>query len=133
MKKNILIGVMLSGALFVGCGEKPKEEQKVVETSQATTTEVVEEKPQTVVAAEPKAFDGVATYSSKCSSCHGAKGEGKSIFPKLAGQTQKELVEKLQGYKNGTFGNDKKAMMIPNVTNLSDEEINQIAEVVSKF
>ncbi|MDD2697257.1 MAG: c-type cytochrome [Arcobacteraceae bacterium] len=140
MKKNILIGLMLSGALFVGCGgDKPKEEQKVVEPTAVTTATptVTETKPEatTPVAttSEPKAFDATSAFASKCSSCHGTKGEGKSIFPKLAGQTKDAIAKKLRGYKDGTFGNDKKAMMIPNVNSLTDDEIEKIAEVVSKF
>ncbi len=139
MKTKIVISLALGALLFVGCGEKPKEEQqekKVVE--QAIQTPAAEEaKPQTVsqevVADQPKTFDPAATYATKCSSCHGGKGEGKSIFPKLAGQKKEDIAKKLHGYKDGTFGNDKKAMMIPNANGLSDEEIEKIAEVVSKF
>jgi len=140
MKKNILIGLVLSGALFVGCGDKSKEEQTGVEATPVTTatTTQTEVKPEVApapvaTASEPKVFDAMGVYSSKCSSCHGSKGEGKSIFPKLAGQKKEELAKKLNGYKDGSFGNDKKAMMIPNVQNLSSDEIGQIAEVVSKF
>ena len=136
MQKRFIMGLALSATLFIGCGDKPKEEQKVVEpapvASTATTQTEVAPAP-VATASEPKTFDATSVYSSKCASCHGAKGEGKSIFPKLAGQSKEELAKKLNGYKDGTFGNDKKAMMIPNVQNLSSDEIAKIAEVVSQF
>ncbi len=85
------------------------------------------------ITAESKNFDAVAVYKSKCAGCHGAKGEGKSIFPKIAGQSQAELSRKLNGYKNNSYGKARKTMMRPNVQNLSTQEITQIAEVVAKF
>jgi cytochrome c553 len=135
MQKRFLIGLALSATLFVGCGEKPKEEQTVSEPAPVAVpvTTPVETKQEVAVVNEAKTFDATSVYSSKCASCHGAKGEGKSIFPKLAGQSKEALVKKLNGYKEGTFGNDKKAMMIPNVQNLSSDEIAKIAEVVSQF
>ena len=78
------------------------------------------------------AEDGAALYK-KCAGCHGAKGEGKSIFPKIAGQSQAELSKKLNAYKNNSYGKARKTMMRPNVQNLSTQEITQIAEVVAKF
>ena len=136
MQKRFIMGLALSATLFIGCGDKPKEEQKVVEPAPvaSTVTTQTEVAPAPVAtASEPKTFDATSVYSSKCASCHGEKGEGKSIFPKLAGQSKEELAKKLNGYKDGTFGNDKKAMMIPNVQNLSSDEIAKIAEVVSQF
>ena len=84
-------------------------------------------------ASEPKVFNPIATYSSKCANCHGIKGEGKAIFPKLAGKSKEELSKKLNGYKDGNYGKDRKAMMIPNVHKLNSYEIGQIAEVIAKF
>ena len=133
MKTKILIGLTLSTMLFVGCGDKPKEEQKIVES----TPVVADAKSETVAPAantsEAKSSDAAATYGSNCSSCHGEKGEGKSIFPKLAGQSKDELAKKLNGYKDGSYGKDKKAMMIPKAQNLNSDEIEQLAEVISKF
>ena len=138
MKTNIIVGLLLTAFLLAGCSEKPKEEQKVVELAPVAIQVPVEEvKPESsapvATSSEPKAFDALSAYASKCSSCHGTKGEGKSIFPKLAGQTKDDIAKKLHGYKDGSFGNDKKAMMIPNAKALSDEEIEKIAEVVAKF
>jgi cytochrome c len=134
MKRKILIGLTLSAVLFVGCSEKPKEEQKIVESVPV----VADTKPETVTPvvatpSESNIFDATATYASKCSGCHGVKGEGKAIFPKLAGQSKQELAKKLNGYKDGSYGKDRKAMMTPNVQNLNNHELEQIAEVIATF
>lgn len=134
MKRKILIGLTLSAVLFVGCSEKPKEEQKIVESVPV----VADTKPETVAPvvatpSESNIFDATATYASKCSGCHGVKGEGKAIFPKLAGQSKQELAKKLNGYKDGSYGKDRKAMMTPNVQNLNNHELEQIAEVIATF
>lgn len=107
MQKNILIGLIVGGVLL----------NTII----------------TPVKAESKDFDAVAVYKSKCVGCHGAKGEGKSIFPKIAGQSKVELTKKLNGYKNNSYGKARKAMMKPNVQNLSNNELAKIAEVISKF
>jgi cytochrome c len=139
MKTKILIGLTLSAILFVGCGEKPKEEQKIVEAvpTETVTPVGIDLQPATVepvaTISEANHFDAIATYSSKCAGCHGAQGEGKAIFPKIAGQSKVELTKKLNGYKDGSYGKDRKAMMTPNVQNLNSDELGQIAEVIAKF
>jgi cytochrome c len=85
------------------------------------------------IASEPKIFDPIATYSSKCAGCHGVKGEGKAIFPKLAGKSKEELAKKLNGYKNQNYGKDRKVIMISKVHKLNTYETGQIAEVIAKF
>jgi len=125
MKTKILLSVVFGALLFVGCGEdKPKEEKTQMASS---TTQTIQAKE------EPKAFDASMVYAAKCAGCHGVKGEGKSMFPKLAAQSKADIVKKLKGYKDGSYGKDKKAMMIPNANNLSEEEIEKIAEVLAKF
>lgn len=133
VKVKILVSFALGVLLFVGCGgDKPKEEKVAVLVQQKTeinssATQVIQAKE------EPKAFDAVSVFATKCAGCHGAKGEGKSMFPKLTSQSKADIVKKLKGYKDGSYGKDKKAMMIPNASNLSEEEIEKIAQVVVKF
>ena len=40
-----------------------------------------------------------------CASCHGAKGEGESAFPRLAGQHIEYLSAQLEGFKSGLRAN----------------------------
>ncbi|MEO1574985.1 MAG: cytochrome c [Pseudomonadota bacterium] len=60
-----------------------------------------------------------------CASCHGA--EGKAIadnFPNLAGQYEDYLKHSLRGYRDGSR---KNAVMAGFATNLSDEDIANLA------
>ena len=38
MQKRFIMGLALSATLFIGCGDKPKEEQKVVEPAPVAST-----------------------------------------------------------------------------------------------
>jgi cytochrome c len=78
------------------------------------------------------AADGKALYA-KCAGCHGADGSkvpmntGKPV----KGMSAAEAEEALKGYKAGTFGGEKKAMMVKLVQPLSDEEIKALAEYIA--
>lgn len=70
-----------------------------------------------------------------CASCHGERGErealGKSAI--IAGQSKDDLISKLKGYQDGTYGSGMKALMQGQVKNLSNEEIEILAEYISTF
>ena len=71
---------------------------------------------------------------AKCIACHGANGEkvalGKSKIMK--DMTKAEIVASLKGYKDGTYGGPMKAVMKPQVANLSDADIQAIADQIGK-
>lgn len=46
--------------------------------------------------------------------------------------TKAEIIESLNGYKNGTYGGALKGMMKGQVNNLSDDDINAIANQIGK-
>ena len=77
------------------------------------------------------AADGAALFS-KCTACHGAKGEkhalGKSKI--INTMTPDEIVTALEGYKDGTYGGPMKAVMKGQAAPLSEEEIKEIAEYI---
>jgi len=88
-----------------------------------------------LVASTLMAADGAALYK-KCAGCHGAKGEKKALGKSapIAGWDKEKLVEALKGYKAGTrnvYGMG--ALMKGQVANLSDEEIEALAEYISKL
>jgi len=77
--------------------------------------------------------DGAAAYK-KCAACHGANGEkaalGKS---KVINQmTKAEIVTALNGYKDGSYGGAMKTLMKGQVANLSETDIQAIAEMIGK-
>lgn len=71
---------------------------------------------------------------AKCISCHGDKGQnvalGKSKV--IKDMTKQEIVNALDGYKEGTYGGVMKGMMKVQVAMLSESDIKDIAEYIGK-
>lgn len=66
--------------------------------------------------------------SAPCSICHGADGKAQiPMYPKLAGQNLAYLVSALKSYKNGDRKGAMAGLMTPNVLNLSDADIEDLA------
>lgn len=80
-------------------------------------------------------FANEQLYKKRCASCHGADGGRKALGVSniLKGQSKEELQKKLKGYKDGSYGGAKKSIMVSQVINLSDSEIEELAEYISKF
>ncbi len=117
-----------------------KVEEKATEIAQSVKEEAKEavEAAKSVVPAEEKKDEGVdakALYGSKCAGCHGTKGEkhalGKSNV--IAGQSKAELVQKMSGYKDGSYGGAMKQIMAGQVSSLSEEQIEALADYISKL
>lgn len=75
-----------------------------------------------------------ATPYTKCVACHGVNGEkvalGKSKI--IKDMTKDEIINALEGYKNGSYGSTMKAIMKPQAISLSTEDIKFIAEKIGK-
>jgi len=74
---------------------------------------------------------GADLYKSKCAKCHGADGAkttGASGGVVLKGQSAEDIKTKLMGYKDGSYGGDKKKTMIRLVDKLEDAQIAELAE-----
>jgi cytochrome c553 len=68
------------------------------------------------------------TKSTACSICHGADGKAQiPMYPKLAGQNAQYLVYALKAYRSGERKGAMAGMMTPNVMNLSDQDIEDLA------
>ncbi len=70
-----------------------------------------------------------------CAACHGPTGEMKAmnVSPPLKGQSKEDIAKKLKGYKDGSYGGAMKAVMAPQAAKLSDEDIEKLADMISKF
>ncbi|MCE3046552.1 c-type cytochrome [Helicobacter kayseriensis] len=69
---------------------------------------------------------------NKCVACHGKDGKKVGIAPQpLAGLSKDEVVKFLQGYKNQTIKSPKANMMYSQAKNLSDADINTLAEYIA--
>lgn len=75
------------------------------------------------------AADGEAIYGS-CAGCHGEKGE-KGNNP-LKDQSADELLKKLKGYADGSYGGEKKGVMVNIVKKHNDEELKAVADFIGK-
>ena len=83
----------------------------------------------------PAAFaaDGAALYEQRCARCHGADGaktSGPSGGVMLKGQSAGDVLGKLTGYKDGTFGGDKKKIMSRLMQRFNDAELKALADYV---
>lgn len=74
---------------------------------------------------------GADLYAS-CASCHMADGSGRSDgkVPRLAGQSEKILVHKLQKLRNDKVG---LPVMVPFARALSDSEVTQVAHYIARL
>ncbi len=69
--------------------------------------------------------------SQACAACHGAEGIAISDdFPNIAGQYKSYLLYSLKGYRSGERNN---AIMQSFVKDLTDEELENLAEYYSSF
>ncbi len=78
--------------------------------------------------------DGAAAlFDKSCKGCHGADGSKVVMGMKrpLKGMPVEEVKAALAGYKAGTYGGEKKAMMERVVKPLSDEEVDALAAHVA--
>ena len=76
------------------------------------------------------ADDAAALFKTHCQSCHGADGgraPSKGVEP-IKGQSAADLLKKLEGYKDGTFGGARKMTMENVVKRLSDEQLKALAD-----
>ncbi len=77
----------------------------------------------------------LAVNWNTCASCHGASAEksalGKSQI--IKGWDVAKVEAALKGYKNGSYGGAMKGVMKGQVMRLSDTDIADLAQQISKF
>lgn len=78
-------------------------------------------------AAKADADPGAAKYASVCQDCHGAGGEGKGRFPRLAGRPADQLAARLRQYKSGHKIEGMSDAMRPFAQAMSEQQIDQVA------
>jgi len=62
----------------------------------------------------------------KCISCHGSKGQGKGLFPKLAGQHSRYLIKQLKDIKS-------KKRKVPQMNAIVKKLTKEDMKAVSKY
>ncbi len=79
------------------------------------------------------ASEGESIYNKSCKLCHGAKAERKALNKSQVIQKwpKENLITALKGYRDGTYGGNMKSIMKPKVKDLSDEQIEKIAQYIT--
>ncbi len=118
-----------------------KAAETVIQKSEAITQSVKEEttkaKEALSAATEaPKtatASVDAAQLFVKCAGCHGSKGEKHALGQSniIAGQAKADLIKKIEGYKDGTYGGAMKGVMKGQVGSLTPEQIDALAGYIS--
>ena len=68
-------------------------------------------------------------YLTSCAPCHGANGKG-IVAPDITHLSKEDLLKKLADYKAGKVQN---TLMKGLLTNVSDSDLNNLADEISKF
>ena len=128
----IVISVMLFA--LVGCMDSVDARpltaaQKNAIQNRITPFSIVSVKGEGIVqVAAIEDLPGKAKYAV-CSACHGATGGG-GMGPALAGQTVEYIVGRLRSYKAGETVGPQSGMMWGQAANLSETDIQDLAEYV---
>ena len=123
--------------------EKSSQIAKEVVEQTKEMSEIAVEKAKEMTKELDKTMDEVVNTNSvdaktlfiKCAGCHGQKGEKKALAQSqiIQGWDKQKVSDAIHGYKNGTYGGSMKALMSSQVSNLSETEIDAIAEYISKL
>lgn len=162
MKKGFLIASALI-LLFVGCTEDKKEAKEQTEPKQEITQAIEkkaeEVKPEVKAEEkkvedtkpeakgeqknqEPKQSNEIASNDlneealfKSCASCHGLKGEKEALGKSqvIAGWDKNRVIKALNGYKDGSYGGVMKGIMKPHVETKTPEQIEVLADYISKL
>lgn len=75
------------------------------------------------------ASPGMKLYGKSCVECHGDDGRDTSIAPKAIGG-EKGILDKLNGYRQGTFGGTQKSQMQEVLKPLSEQDLEAVASYI---
>lgn len=106
-----------------------KDINKTVQEVKKDLTKVVEPAKAPVVT-----IDAAAIYKT-CATCHGLNAEKKALNKSqiIKGWDSAKIVAALHGYKDGSYGSSMKGVMKPQVSKLSDAEIEAVAKYISNL
>jgi len=78
--------------------------------------------------------DGASLYQERCSTCHGVDGKQKAMRKSnpIAGMSQEEIINNLNGYKNGSINKYGMAgLMRAQVKSYKPEQIEMLSKYIS--
>ncbi len=79
-------------------------------------------------------FADVDALYKPCAGCHGLEGEkvANGVSKIINQMTKDDFIAAMEGYKDGSYGGNLKALMRGQVTRLSKEEIEALATKIAK-
>lgn len=92
-----------------------------------TSVEIQQRKNELANADE---FSSIRSLWAGCAACHGQEGQGMTVFPALAGQSQDYIVERLYQYKNKEQVGGMSSTMWAQAGMLTDEQINTLGKFI---
>ncbi len=111
--------------------EAPVIEEKIVEAKEKMAEKIEE---TLTVAAEPAAINASRLYAT-CAACHGQNAEKKALNASkiIKGWDAAKIASAIFGYQDGSYGGAMKGLMTAQVINLSEAEVNALAEYIANF
>lgn len=76
---------------------------------------------------------GEALYAETCAQCHGPSAKGMASFPSLAERDADYITSRLETYRAGEKVGSNSFLMIPNATDLSDDDIANLAAFIANI
>lgn len=136
-KESILRTILLSTLVvltFSACSSTEEKKETVFDNKLTTVQEAKEN-----VAAINKQItasnstSGEVLYATKCASCHGkdAKKSALNASEMIAGWDSKKSQDALNGYLDGSYGRNMKAIMQGQVRPLTQEEIKSLSDHIA--
>lgn len=74
---------------------------------------------------------GETLYADVCTQCHGPNAQGMASFPSLSGRDAEYIASRLETYRAGEEVGSNSFLMIPNATDLSDDDIANLAAYIA--
>lgn len=109
--------------------ETPKQAPVVVKEKAPVEQPKAKEVAASAPAASPA--EGKQIFASRCAACHGQNGEGKATYPKLAGLSKEDVLSRLKGYVDGTYGKAQKMIMVGQAKGLDDKQKAAVSEYIA--
>mgnify|MGYP003657723699 FL=1 len=75
---------------------------------------------------------GKTLYADACAQCHGPNAQGMASFPSLSGRDAEYITSRLETYRAGEKVGSNSFLMIPNATDLSDDDIANLAAFITE-
>ncbi|RBQ28274.1 c-type cytochrome [Aliarcobacter vitoriensis] len=115
--------------------EKIVEEVKKIEEKSTDTQQEKKEEAKIDLKVEDTNLADAETMFKTCASCHGTKGEKEALGKSqaIAGWDKDRTIKALNGYKDGTYGGVMKGIMKPHVETKTPEQIDVLADFISKL